>query len=181
MKKTIALLFLALALACGSALAQSSASYKLTQFSFDYGGDPNNGGFAASSGYHVKLDAIGGAAITAGLSSSGYHLDGGFVASYPPPGEVRNQIWTDSSTLAWDPEKSVGSYSVYRDLLSALPGTFGACLQSSLITETASDAANPPVGTGWFYLVTARNALAEEGTKGYKSNGVERTNLLPCP
>ncbi len=119
--------------------------------------------------------------IVAGVSSPGYHLDGGFVASYPPPGEVRNQAWTGSSTIVWDPEKSVGSYSVYRDLLSTLPGNFGTCLQSSLITEFASDASNPPVGIGWFYLITARNVLAEEGTKGYRSNGSERTNPAPCP
>ena len=179
--KTLRCLLPALALACGSALAQTSAGYNLTEFSFDYGGDPNNGGFVASSGYHVGLDAIGGAAINAGLASSGYHLDGGFVARYPPPGEVHNQIWTGNSTMAWDPEKSIGTCSVYRDLLSVLPGGFGACLQSSLITETASDASNPPVGSGWFYVITARNVVAEEGTKGYRSNGTERANPAPCP
>ena len=65
--------------------------------------------------------------------------------------------------------------------MSTLPGSFGTCVQSSVATETASDAANPPLGAGWFYLITARNVLTEEGTKGYRSNGIERTNPAPCP
>lgn len=164
-----------------SAPAQTSAGYKLTEYSFNNGGDPLKGSFSASSSYRVRLDAIGSAAVHLGLSSSAYRLDGGFVAAFPPPGEVLNQRWTSDSTMVWDAEKSVGSYDIYRDLLSSLPGTFGICFQSGITTETASDPATPHPGDGWFYLVTARNSLTEEGTKGFLSNGMERSNLLPCP
>ncbi len=180
MKKILWMIFV-LAAAVGIARAQTSASYHLTESSFDFGGDPNNGVFAASSSYHIRLDAIGGATLDTGQSSASYRAVGGFVAGYPPPGEVHNQNWTSNSMMVWDPDKSVGSYSLYRELTSTLPGGFGSCLQSSIATETASDSTNPPVGSAWFYLITARNGLAEEGTKGYRSNGVERTNPSPCP
>ena len=163
------------------ATAQTSASYKLVESTFNNGGDPANGAFAASASYRIKLDAIGDAITMTGLSSASHGMDGGFVSAYPPPGEVRADRWTSKTTQSWDPEKSVGAYQVYRDLLSALPGSFGACLQSSLPAETATDAAIPAAGTAWFYLVTARNRLGEEGSKGFRSSGVERPNPSPCP
>jgi hypothetical protein len=181
MNRSIPGLLFALALAHGSAFAQASAGYKVTESTFNNGGDPSNGSFAASSGYHVRLDALGGVTADRGLSSPGYHADGGFVAGFPPPVEVLNLKWTSSSTMVWDPEKSVGSYALYRGLVSTLPGGFGTCLQSNLISETANDPAIPPFGAAWFYLVTARNALAEEGTKGHRSDGLERPNPAPCP
>ena len=83
--------------------------------------------------------------------------------------------------MEWDPEKSVGAYSLYRDLVSTLPGGFGTCFQSGISNEGWSTAEAPPVGRAWFYLVTARNRLGEEGTKGFMSNGTERSNPSPCP
>ena len=86
----------------------------------------------------------------------------------------------DGTTLLWDPEKSVGSYEVYRgDLTDLHAATYGACLHGGLAVNTGSDPAKPP--QLFFYLVTARNLLNEEGTKGYASSGVERPNPLPCP
>ncbi|PYT33187.1 MAG: hypothetical protein DMF52_16120 [Acidobacteria bacterium] len=43
----------------------------------------------------------------------------------------------------------------------------------------ASDPTIPP--QGFFYLITSRNRLDEEGIKGHASSGVERANPLPCP
>ena len=42
-------------------------------------------------------------------------------------------------------------------------------------------AAPVPAGNGYFYLVTARNRLWEEGTKGSSSAGAQRANPAPCP
>jgi hypothetical protein len=162
-------------------LAQTSASYKLTESTLNDGGRPANGSIASSASYRIRLDAVGSAVGMTGLSSASQHMDGGFVADYPPPGEVSNERWTSKTALSWDPEKSVGAYEVYRDLLSALPGSFGTCFQSALSSEAATDAANPAVGTAWFYLVTARNRLGEEGTLGFRSSGAERSNTSPCP
>jgi hypothetical protein len=163
------------------ALAQTSASYKLVESTFNNGGHPANGSSATSASYRIKLAAVGDAVTTTGLSSTSHRMDAGFVSPYPPPGEIRNERWTSKSTLSWDSEMSVGSYQLYRDLLTTLPGGFGACLQSSLPAEAATDAAIPAVGTAWFYLVTARNRLGEEGTKGFRSSGAERPNVSPCP
>ena len=74
-------------------------------------------------------------------------------------------------------DTSTGVYNLYRDPLSSLSGLgFGACQQLDLPTETATDVDVPSAGVGFFYLVTAENRLAEEGTKGFRSNGIERGN-----
>ena len=179
--KRISCLLLVLGSVVGSALGQTSASYKLKESTLNAGGDPQNGSFAASANYRIKLDAIGQGLSGAGLSSSSFHLDAGFVPDYPSPKEVLNLHWTDPATLVWDPEKSVGAYELYRDLLSTLPGGFGSCFQSAIVNETWTDATTPSAGTGLLYLVTARNLLAEEGMKGFQWNNVERSNLSPCP
>ena len=165
-----------------SIFAQTSASYKLREYTFNNGGDPANGSFASSASYRIKLDAVGDAIVTGvTMASASQHLEAGFVGDYPPPGEVRNDRFTNRTTFVWDPEKSIGTYGVYRNALSTLPGNFGTCFQSPIASETITDATNPAAGTGWFYLVTARNRLGEEGTKGFSSSGVERANSVPCP
>jgi hypothetical protein len=179
--KRILCLFLSLASTLEKAPGQTSTSYKLTESTLNAGGDPQNSSYAASASYRIKLDAIGEALIAVGLYSASFHLDAGFVEAYPPPKEILNLRWTSQTALAWDPELSVGSYDLYRDLLSTLPGGFGACFQAGIGGETWTDATIPSVGSGLFYLVTARNRLAEEGTKGHQSNGAERPNPSPCP
>jgi hypothetical protein len=170
-----------LAAAVGVARAQTSASYRLTDAVVNAGGDPRDASFLSSSNYRVRLDAIGQGVTGAGFSSASHHLNAGFAGDYPPPAEVTNVRWADTATLVWDPDKSIGRYEIYRDLIGTLPGGFGACYQSGLGSESWTESSSPPVGAGWFYFVTARNLLAEESTKGYRSNGVERTNLSPCP
>jgi hypothetical protein len=163
-----------------SAQAQTSASYKLQESVLNSGGHPAQGSVLSSASYHVRLDAIGDGAL--GLASASFHVDGGFVDAYPPPGEVLQQIFSSSTTQAWSPERSVGRYEVYRDSLTALSGGgTGACFTSGLSAESASDTSDPAVGQGWFYLVTARNRLGEEGTKGFRSDGSERPNPAACP
>lgn len=165
----------------GIATAQTSASYKLTESTLNNGGDPRDGAYAASAGFHLKLDAIGDAALGVGLASAGWHMDAGFVDAYRPPGEIAGVLWPSKTTLQWTPEGSVGDYEVYRDAVSTLPGSYGSCFASSLTNESATEASSPVAGTGWFYLVTARNRLLEEGTKGNRTGGVERPNPSPCP
>jgi hypothetical protein len=174
------LLILALA-APTPPLAQESAGYRLNEHAFNAGGHPGEGLTLSSAGFHVSLDALGDVVAPGGLSSGSFHLEGGWVVAYPPPGEVMNlHFATDGTTLIWDPEKSVGSYAVYRGALADLKaGIYGTCLKSGLTVNAGSDLANPT--QVFFYLVTARNRLNEEGTKGYASSGVERPNPLPCP
>ena len=154
-----------------------------TESAFNAGGDPNQGSFAASAHYRVKLDALGDAVLTSTtLASASLRMDGGFVVSYPPPGEVQRLTFDeDKQTLRWHPERSIGTYALYRDLLSALPGSFGTCFASPLASESWTDTSTPPARNGFFYLVTARNRLREEGAKGYQSSGAEEPNPSPCP
>jgi hypothetical protein len=165
------------------ALGQQSPNYKLGESTLNNGGNPQAGSFASSASYRITLDALGDGVAGSNQSSVSFRLDSGFVAAYPPPREVLGFRFTPPgrSSLAWDPERSAGTYNVYRALVSTLPGTFGACFQSAIGGVSTTDSASPSSGAAYFYLVTAKNRLAEEGTKGYRSSGVERSNAAPCP
>ncbi|HET8947434.1 MAG TPA: hypothetical protein VFQ07_10660 [Candidatus Polarisedimenticolia bacterium] len=167
------------------ALAQSSASYRLQETSLNNGGDPRNGAALTSAHFHIRLDALGDAALRSGLASASFHVEEGFVGRYAPPGEVAGLLLTDTpahvTTLQWNPEPRADRYEVYRDLLSSQPGTYGVCFAGDLAVPVSTDASLPAPGTGYFYLVTARNRLREEGSKGFTSTGQVRGNPLPCP
>ncbi|MCU0225170.1 MAG: hypothetical protein MUF27_14130 [Acidobacteria bacterium] len=170
------------AVASSPALAQQSASYKLTESAVNAGGRPVNGAGASSTSYRVSFDAIGDAVAGGSPSSASYRLGSGFVSWFPPPGEAKGLRFSDRTTLRWDPEPSVGTYNLYRDFVSALAGGgTGTCFVNGVSTEQASDGGSPGAGKGFFYLVTAENRLAEEGTKGKRSSGSERPNPAPCP
>ena len=164
-----------------SVRAQSSTNYQLTQGVINCGGDPQNGTVLASTSYQVTLDAIGDTVAGGPLSSSSYTTDVGLPPSLKPPGEVLDLRFIDKATLSWEPEHSVGTYSVYRGAVSVLPGGYGACQASGLTTEQATDTDLPASGQCFFYLVTARNFISEEGTKGSTSAGDPRPNPSPCP
>ncbi len=182
MRRTVSLLLLLLPCCALPALAQTSASYHLQEHTLNAGGQPANGAVSTSASFHLKLDAIGDVVVGSGMASASFHADGGFVGDYPPPGEVHGLAFTTATSMIWNPEKSVGFYELYRDSLSSLlTGSTGSCFLSALAAESASDATVPALASGLFYLVTARNTLSEEGTKGYRSTGAERPNPLPCP
>jgi len=161
--------------------AQTSASFKLTETTLDDGGDPRQGTSLASAHYHVSLDAIGGGVMGVGLASASFHADQGFAADYPPPGEVAGLRFDSKTNIAWGNERSVGAYDLYRDTLTNVAVSFGNCYQSGLSSPSWVESASPPTGDGWFYIATAKNRLGEEGTKGYRTGGIERTNASPCP
>lgn len=171
------------------ALAQSSASYHLSEHTINAAGHPAQGTILISTGgpvgFRIRLDAAGEPFAGLAMASAGNSLrmQGGFVAPYPPPGEVTNlRFAADTITLSWNAAPSNGGYSLYRGLVSSLPGLqYGQCEQAAIASTSTTDAAGPSVGTGYFYLVTARNSVHDEGTKGYNSAGVERPNPAPCP
>ncbi len=183
MKRRHALLvaMVTVAAALTTASAQTSASFKLQESVINGGGNPLQGSQLSSASYRVKLDSIGEAAVGVGASSSSYRMDSAFVSAYPPPGETLGLRFSNKTTLVWNPEKSIGKYELYRGAISSLPGTWGACFAANLANATSTDSQLPSLGTGYFYLVTARNRLSEEGTKGKRSNGSTRTNTNPCP
>ena len=73
-------------------------------------------------------------------SGTFYSMDGSFGAAYPPPGEVVGLRFTDVQTLTWDPERSAGDCSLYRNTLSNLASSsFGVCTQQDLASATTTD------------------------------------------
>ena len=163
----------------GSVLAQESPSFKLKEHTFNAGGHPAGGVVLTSASFRVTLDAIGEGVTSVALSSTSFKMRGGFGLTYLPPGEATSLLLTDNDTLEWSPEQSVGVYNLYRDLISKLPA-FGICRPPELPNPTATDPDLPPLGDGFFYLVTAENPLDEEGTKGFQNDGTERLGAT-CP
>jgi hypothetical protein len=163
------------------AAAQQSASFRLEEHVTNAGGRPEQGTIAQSASFQIRLDAIGDGVNLAGLASASFGMDAGFVMPYPPPEEVTGVLFTTHEKMIWDPEKSTGTYSVYRGLISSLSGlVYGSCLAPGIVEETTDDAVVPDPDTGFFYLITAENLLAQEGTKGFRSGGAERANAFPC-
>jgi hypothetical protein len=162
--------------------AQQSASYDLREHTLNAGGHPAAGAVLSSPAYRLSLDALGDLAGVPSSSVS-FQLGPGFVPAYPPPSEVTGLVFRpDSVTMTWDVESAAGTYQVYRDPLARLLlGGTGTCWQSGLVAPQVVDAQIPVAGTGYFYLVTSRNSLSEEGTKGFGSSGLERPNPIPCP
>lgn len=172
---------LLLGAAARPALAQQSASFHISDHTLNAGGRPEGGVTASSASYRISLESVGDGPVRSGLGSASYHMDVSFASCYPPPGEVTGLKFTDRTSLAWDPERSVGAYNLYRDSLTALSGGgYGVCFQPDLPDPAATDTDPVSVGSGFFYLVTAENRLAEEGTKGADSAGAERGGNA-CP
>lgn len=164
------------------ALAQQSTSYDLNEHTLNAGGNPAGGVVLASTSYKITLDAIGEGVVQTGLASASFRMDGGFGSAYPPPGEVLDLRFTDLQTLMWAPEPSVGSYNLYRGLVTGLNGTsYGACDEQDITANSTTDSDPVPSGSGHFYLVTVENRLNEEGTLGRRSTGEKRLPASVCP
>lgn len=163
------------------AFPQQSANFKLTEQVLNAGGHPSGGVVMASTSFKVTLDALGEGVVQGGMASTSYRMDASFVSAYPPPGEVTGLMFTDAQTLSWSVERSAGAYDLYRDDTS---DDYGNCEQQNLAGNTATDPSIPAANSRFFYLVTAKNSLREEGTKGFRSDSTERLgeNDLPvCP
>lgn len=179
----MAAVFLVLLAVSTVAIAQSSASYELSEHTLNSGG-ASGGSSPASAGFQVSLAAIGELATepaVAEASSPSFSVSGGFTPAYPAPGEVLGLLFDDATTLSWNTEHSAGTYNLYRDSLGSLAGLgYGMCEQPGLTSATATDSDTPAAGDGYFYLVTVTNRLREEGTKGFDADGAERAGNV-CP
>ncbi len=168
-------------LVSGNALAQESASYKVTDYTFNVGVDPDQGIAPASASFKISLDSLGDGIVATGLAGASYQVGTGHIGAYAPADEVSGLAFDDAQTLSWSNENSVGTYNLYRDLLSNLSGLgFGQCEQQALPSSTTTDTDTPGTGDAFFYLVTAVNRIDEEGTKGAQSDGTGRAGTV-CP
>lgn len=164
-----------------SAGAQSSASYRVESSSLNQGGRPSDGLIAQSASFRITLDAVGEAVPPLAAASASFGLSGGPTGLYAPPVEVQAVGFASSGTMSWAPMPSAMLYNLYRGVTGTLPGTFGSCLASNVATTGFNDPASPGTRSGYFYLVTGENRLGEQGTKGYQSNGAQRTSSPACP
>ncbi|HNQ77293.1 MAG TPA: hypothetical protein PKJ37_00025 [Acidobacteriota bacterium] len=154
--------------------SQTSGNFQNKEHVINNGGNPAPA--LTSTNYQITLSSIGDGLSGTAMSSPGYQIDGGFEASYPPPGEVLDLMFSDNTTFAWDTELSVGTYNVYRGNITDLASGYGTCFTQGLTTVTAIDAETPSSGQCFFYLVTAENRIAEEGTMGNNSSGAKLDN-----
>jgi len=187
MNRAIPLIVLLVGSTC---LAQQSPSFKLEEYALNSGGTPSGAAVPTSASFSLTLASIGDAVVASGLGAASIKLEAGFDAAYRPPGEVAPTCggsfgpclrFTDSQTLVWPAELSAGLYNLYRDDTS---DDFGNCEERNLSATTTTALAIPAVGETFFYLVTVTNRLAEEGTKGFRSDATERlgaVGLPPCP
>lgn len=176
------------ALACLASLhtaldlrAQESAHYQIEESVLNAAGHPADGVAMTSGSFRLSLDALGDPLASGALASSSFAIGGGFASAYPAPGEVGTLRFTDARTLVWTSAPSAGDYDLYRGTLAKPQLDFGACLQAGITGTMAIDPGTPPPLTGWFYLVTVRNTLREEGPMGTTSAGAPRSNNAPCP
>jgi uncharacterized protein (DUF1800 family) len=97
------------------------------------------------------------------------------IAAAAPPAEVTNLQVGTTSQLTWSPVSGADDYNVYRGFVSWLTKGDGAeCLGNAIVPASFAAPDNPPVGQGYFYLVTAASNASGEGTAGVDSNNAPR-------
>jgi matrixin len=123
-------------------------------------------------------------------------LPGGLVIqAVAPPGEVAATAATPLSWIGnemfWTPVPGATGYDLIRGNLASLidldanglSDSYGSALACAISDPIAYDPGNPPAGTGYFYLVAARNGYGV-GNLGNASNGLARppSAITPaCP
>jgi hypothetical protein len=120
-------------------------------------------------------------------AAGGYDLTSPTFA-VAPPREVQNLQFTGNASLQWDPRAEAATYNLYRGNLGSFIDTdadgaaqdYGTCLLNGMTAVTATDAAVPAERSGFFYIVTGRNA-GGESPFGNAGNGAPRPNTTPCP
>jgi hypothetical protein len=105
---------------------------------------------------------------------------------FASPLEIMGFFLPADGSLLWDSDAahsgSSTKYDVLSGALSELPvagGPSERCISGGSLITIANDGADPPPGTGFYYLVRGRNAC-EVGTYGRASNGTARASST-CP
>jgi uncharacterized protein (DUF1800 family) len=97
-----------------------------------------------------------------------------------PPGEVTGVTIDGSSNIAWSSTAGADDYNVYRGQLSEIAGRPPKCHGDEITATSFSSPADPAVGQGFFYLVTAESDVDGEGTPGNVTAGPVRDLLGSC-
>jgi hypothetical protein len=107
-------------------------------------------------------------------------LSGAFVitpAAAPPEQAPGSSLAWSGPQLAWTADPSASSYNLYRGSLPLVDGnldgladSYGSPFACGLTAPLAADPAVPALGSGFYYLVTGRNAVGE-GSLGFARTG----------
>jgi subtilisin family serine protease len=101
-------------------------------------------------------------------------------AGYQAASIVTDLGATSSTSFGGSDSPYVDSYDVYRGTIPGLSATsYGSCFLTGQLSPAFSDAAIPPAGQAFFYLVTGVRA-GVEGILGVDSDGRVRPNNTPC-
>lgn len=131
----------------------------------------NTGGILAT--LRRRGGALAGGALVAAIAMP--------PAAGVPPGEVTGDHFTNGTTLAWNAVSGANDYNVYRGSLTTLTaGVPAKCHGNEIAGTTFQTPANPPLGQGYFYLVTAESNADGEGTPGNDSSSARRPLLGFC-
>lgn len=142
----------------------------------DAGGDPED--FSGTpcvdiEGQARMIDGNGDGAVRADIGAFE------FAPRVIGPGEVEGLRWPSTTQLEWDALAAADSYNVYRGAILALGyDAWGDCL-TTVSAAALAETELPAVDSGFFYLVTASDAVDAEGPNGGGSC-VVRTNPTPC-
>jgi hypothetical protein len=110
----------------------------------------------------------------------------------PNVGEPSPMLFSAASTMSWTTTAGATHWNTYRGTIpsgllgSRLPGSVydQVCFESADAlgdgATTSTDAANPPTGTGYYYLISGEGACGE-GDIGHNSSGAFIPNAAPCP
>lgn len=142
-------------------------------------GDPEVGNDAASTNTSVTDN---GACDDGAACTTGDACDGSVCSGTPGPGpdEVGDTVIVGRSgtdaVLSWSGAPGATASSIVRGRLDAFPvgssPSAESCVASGIAGLSANDAAVPPVGTGFWYLVRGESACGD-GPYGYQGqNGV---------
>jgi hypothetical protein len=107
---------------------------------------------------------------------------GDACATCSPPGEVATDLkFGDSQAMSWTASAGAVTYNLYRGTMDGGSWSFDhVCRAPGLFTPGASDSELPPLGTGFYYLVSGINGCGE-GVLGFASGAGPRPNSSPCP
>jgi len=116
----------------------------------------------------------------------------GCMHQVPPVVEPGPSLFQSQSVVSWPVSPGATHWNTYRGTIpstmlgSRLPGSVydQACFESADAlgdgATQSTDAANPPLGTGFYYLMSAEGDCAESDI-GHASSGAAIPNVMACP
>lgn len=115
------------------------------------------------------------AAVRNMVAASATLLTGIGMVAAVPPGEVTGVQVSSSSQITWTPVAGANDYNIYRGLIAWLaPGDGAECHGDEIAAATFTTTPDPPLGAGYFFLVTGESNVDGEGTAGTTSSGGPR-------